>query len=199
MSEMHFMGLSPDELLECAVPDTSVIVVGSAPCAGDDYERALEMEPCALTMAVNNGCADIGVRPQLLGTLHAGMKDLIGPQYMPIDKMYDAFVVGEDKNNWNHERIDMPMHGYPTMGTSAMFTVLAAVYLGFERIVIVGCPLTRHLYGNGTTLNTWKLWSPMLCQRATSLSGNTKRILDAARNGEDIDLQYLLDNYATHR
>ena len=170
--DLRFNGLNPHQLLEQAVEGTSLIMVGSAPEAGDEYEQALEMEPYAHVMSVNAGCNPLGIEPQVVATLHSGKKDLIGPQYMPVEKMYDALLVGDVKNGWEHERVDLIMGGHPTMGTSAIYAILAAVYLGYERIVVAGCPLTHYIYGSGTTLETWKVWSPMLCQRATSISGS---------------------------
>lgn len=194
---MHFMGVEPAALSRFAVSGTQCIVLGDCPEKVEQYDEALERMPYAHLMCVNNAAHGVDCVPQLIATLHGGKKDFIGTDRMPIELMHDALLICEDKCGWEHERVDMIMHGYPTGGTSALFGVLAAVWLGYEQILMAGCPLTHYQYGTSSTLSNWAEWAPYLCGRVDALGGNVKRILDAARAGECISIEWLLKNYST--
>lgn len=190
------MNLSPEQLLERTVSGTELIIIGDSPEASQDYDKAIALAPLAHVMFINNAGRRVPTVPQLVATLHSGKKDFIDTTRMPLKLMHDALLIGHYNSGWEHERVDVIMHGYPTNGTSALFGVLAAVYLGYSRIIVAGCPLTHYMYGTCTTLNTWKAWSPWLCQRVESVSGNTKRILDAAKEGVCISIEHLLNTYS---
>lgn len=182
--DYHFMGLQQQALLDRAVAGTECIVLGDAPNACEQYCVALERMPCAHTMYVNNAGRRVpGDVPQLVATLHGGKKDFIGTQRMPVERMYDAILVCEDKSNWEHSRVDLIFHGYHTGGTSALFAVLSAIYLGFERILLAGCDITHPAYASSGVLATWGRWAPLFKHRVDSMGGNTKRILDEAKEG----------------
>lgn len=180
--DYHFMGHGCSALLNMVVNGTQCIVLGDAPNACTQYCEALERMPYAHTMYVNNAGRRVpGDIPQLVATLHGGKKDFIGTQRMPVERMYDAILICEDKSNWEHSRVDLIYHGYHTGGTSALFAVLSAIYLGFESILLAGCDITDPAYASSGVLATWERWSPLFKHRVDSLGGNTKRILEEAR------------------
>ena len=179
--DYHFMNYGCSALLNRAVHGTQCIVLGDAPNAESQYCEALERMPYAHTMYVNNAGRRVpGDIPQLVATLHGGKKDFIGTQRMPVERMYDATLICENKCNWEHDRVDLIFHGYQTGGTSALFAVLSAIYLGFESILMAGCDITHPSYASSGVLSAWTNWGPLLCQRAESLGGNTKRLLEEA-------------------
>lgn len=179
--EYHFNGLGQQAMLDRVVPGTELIVLGDAPNAAAQYERALEILPYAHLMVVNNAVRRVPDQvPQLVATLHGGKKDFIGTQRMPTEPMHDALLICENKCGWEHERVDLIYHGYHTGGTSALFAVLSAIYLGYDKILMAGCDITHPAYASSGVLATWTRWSPLLCHRVSSLGGNTKRILEEA-------------------
>lgn len=179
--DYHFMNLGYQALLDLAVDGTECIVVGDAPNAEEQYVEALERMPYAHLMVVNNGIRRIaGDVPQAIATLHGGKKDFIGTPRMPLEPMHDALLICENKCGWEHERVDIICHGYHLGGTSALFAVLSAIWLGYESILMAGCDITHEAYASSGVLATWRRWSPLLCQRVASMGGNTKEILEDA-------------------
>jgi hypothetical protein len=187
-SDYHFMGCYGNRLLDRAVEGTQCIVLGDAPNAAVQYTDALSILPYAHLMVVNNAIRRVPDQvPQLVATLHGGKKDFIGTPRMPVEPMHDALLICEYNSGWEHARVDLIYHGYHTGGTSALFAVLSAIYLGYERILMAGCDIVDAAYASSGVLATWGRWAPLLCQRVDSMGGNTKRILEEARAKEESD------------
>lgn len=177
-----FQGLSPAEL-ELRIDDTKrLILVGDSPMKHADFPIARRIYPNAEIMTVNNA-ARMGITPNYVATLHGGKKDFIGTSRMPLRLIPDdCILICQNMSGWEHERTDLIFSGNRINGTSALFAMLSAVYLGFGRILMVGCDMQTDLYGNGTTFGSWGLWAEMLCKYVVPIRGKLLPIFDEARD-----------------
>lgn len=160
----------------------SAIVLCDGPSRGEGYERALELVPSAHVVAVNNGARNEGVMPQAFATMHCDTWAMSRPNLLDV-AYYDSDVVmvGWSCNGAQHERIDYVLDGDPLCGTSSLIGTLAALWLGYGRVVVVGADMTPASgYGSESKLGAWKKWAPYFGGRVEALGGSLEAILREA-------------------
>lgn len=173
----------------------SVLITGLAPCLMQDWEEARKHRPNSEVILVNYSCTELV--GDYLFTLHpeqvkemrrvALQKDLIvlstsnrhNEKYAPFENDVDYWLPGDKFNG----------------ATSAYAAARAAVWLGYEEVILVGCPLdenSRKYYGKYK--RAWEYRPRQIHDYANklaeyhdrfddskirSMSGMTKRILGA--------------------
>lgn len=128
----------------------TLLILGSAPCALEDFEAALELYPDAAIMAINEAAGLLPVN--FIASLHA-------------EKMERFRKLQEDKFGTGHftthgaapdvyfPSVDYYWHGAHCGATSAWAGVRIAKMMGFELLVLCGCPMNG---GDGYIMPTWK-------------------------------------------
>lgn len=136
-----------------------LIVVGSAPVLFEDYRRASEMFPLAEVMLVNGACAALPFADHVLAghtdkaeqfqaarkkafpdappwRLHANWYLKLGEKYGPPKKKFPSVT-----DWWGHEM--------SSGATSAGKAALIGLALGFDKIILAGCPMDGSGYFPG--------------------------------------------------
>lgn len=136
----------------------AAIVIGSAPCAHDDLERALELYPGAFLIAVNGACTMV----EDLDAMVAG-HTVKAPQFAA--KRLEAFPRGPTPECWaswsgpvlRHKNRIPPAQEFPmvtrwfdvshsTGATSAGKAAKMALTAGYGPVILAGCPLDNSGY-----------------------------------------------------
>lgn len=156
-----------------------LIVMGAAPCRLADMAAVPRV--CSYDcMAIGMDAIDKGPWPiRYVATYH--------PEDIPdIYRRRAAIGANADFELICHERRDrvdihIPDYWRPS-GSSALLGIQAALLLGYERIVVCGCPLTGK---NGSGANYeqfrkgWEARASQLSGRVRSMSGWTREFLGA--------------------
>lgn len=176
---MHFNGMSPEKLMDRASPSTRCIVVGDAECKHDEFAAARKVYPKARIMVLNDSARGMGdLHNDFVATMHCAVNNFIDTPRMPLQRIpTNAVVCGYECNGDQHARVDLVLSAEPIWGTCALFGVLCAFYMGFERVTLVGCPL-HGAYGGGTKLDPWREWAPYFKGRVEVASGALRPILE---------------------
>ena len=177
---MHFNGLKPAQLMDRASAGTHCIVLGDAPNKQEEYAEALEAYPTARTMVLNDSARGMGtLAVDFVATMHCAVNNFIDTNRMPLSRIpLNAVVCGYECNGDEHSRVDFVFGAEPIWGTCALFGVLSGLYLGFDWLTLVGCPL-EGAYGSPSKLEAWEEWAPWLRGRVEAWSGNVRKILEA--------------------
>ena len=151
---------------------TSVLLVaGSAPCVLDDLEAARRLFPFHEIMAVNGACSVIEDADHVLAghTEHAEVYAAARRAAFPDALPWKLHA------NWHYHRARRetpPASTYPSVtdwhgtwascgATSASKAARIGLHLGFERVILCGCPLD----GSGYTFDEASVPAPKTMQR----------------------------------
>ena len=170
--------------------EKALIIIGSAPCVLDDIEAALSLlqpfafrlSPHALPpdfMAIGLSAVDKYHRPiKYMATYH--------PAEIPeIKKRREAAGGNTDYLVISHERkpgVDILEPFEPPTGSSSHLGALAAIRLGYKKIILCGCPMTGHSpTHSGCDYEIFRLgWTAKLAKVqpfTRSVSGWTRELL----------------------
>lgn len=125
----------------------TLLVVGSAPCAIEDYNAARKLYPRARVMAINEAAGLVpcdfiaSLHPEHMRRFLKLQKEKFGRQPTTHAAAPDAYF----------EAVDFYWHKTHTGGTSAWCGVLIGKEMGFTSIVLCGCPMVG---GDGYAINT---------------------------------------------
>ena len=131
------------------------IVVGSAPCLHDDLERALELYPFAYVCTVNGACVEIEEVDAIVAG-HTNKAEIFTEarrKAFPDGKPFEVFA------NWARVG-EAPKQEYPSVtrwfgghcstgATSGAKAARMMLEMGFERVILCGCPLDNSGYFEG--------------------------------------------------
>lgn len=135
------------------------------------------MMPDATIMSLNNAAAGLWIVPHHVVTMHGAIGNFIGTPRMPLKWIpEDATVWAYECGGDEHPRVDRLFTAEPIWGTCALAGALVAMYMQFDRIVLVGCDMMG-AYGSASKLGAWKPWLPYMKGRVTSLRGNLTELL----------------------
>lgn len=150
------------------------LVIGSAACVWDDLSRWPVTDETPV-VAVNHMILDAPGNLIAGATLHPEMAAQWACRGVPI------YAPSAGKG----PEIEAP-HCQDWYGTSGLFGIEVALWLGAERIVLAGCPIdeTPHYYDGATLMpwlehyrDGWMASLPEIKGRVKSLSGWTREIL----------------------
>lgn len=163
-----------------AVPSRTFLVVGSAACVWDDLDAWGKRQ--ARIVAVNRMVADLP-RPITAGaTLHP---ELAWGWRSSRRQGVPWLMWGRKLRPGIDAAVALPDGWH---GTSGLYGVRVAMWLGASRIVLAGCPMddTPHHYDDGALgswlehyRHGWRNAFPEIHGRVTSLSGWTRDLLGA--------------------
>lgn len=133
----------------------TAIVVGSAPCLHDDLKRALELDPFAYIVTVNGACVEVEEADAIVSG-HTNKAEIFTEarrKAFPNGKQFDVFA------NWTR-RSSESKREYPSVtrwfsahcstgATSAAKAARMMFEMGFERVILCGCPLDSSGYFEG--------------------------------------------------
>lgn len=137
-----------------------MIIVGSAPCAADDIARLPKMGPrkwMAVGMDAIDKCPG---RVDYIATNH--------PEDIPVIRQImrerseaaggntDYQIIGPGVESVSPRAYDIIEPYRPPSGSSAITGAFAAVRMGYDRIILCGCPLT----GNAPEGNPYEAFRP---------------------------------------
>lgn len=134
-----------------------LIVAGSAACVFDDFERALDAAPLAEVMLVNGACQLIENAEHVL----AGHTDKAEEFAAARRAKFPNARPWRLHANWAFPN-KAPKHKYPSVtdwwgatmssgATSAGKAALIGLAMGFDRIILAGCPMDGSGYAPGET------------------------------------------------
>ena len=146
------------------------VVVGSAPCLHEDLKRALELYPFAFICAVNGACVEIEELDAIVSG-HTDKAEIFTEarrKAFPEGKPFDVFA------NWARPGRE-PKQEYPSVtrwfgagcstgATSAAKAVRMMVEMGYEKVILCGCPLDSSGYFPGES------------EKGRSISHNCRRL-----------------------
>lgn len=141
---------------------SELLVVGSAACLHADFEKALTQHPAAEVMLVNGACAAVEYAHHILAGHTARAEEYQAARKKAFPKAASWRVHA----NWTSRR-PIPKKEFPSVtdwwgpamssgATSAGKAALIGLALGFERIVLCGCPLDGSGYFPGECEGIWK-------------------------------------------
>lgn len=145
-------------------------IIGCAWCAPADFKAAPN---CDFWIAVNHSVRDFEAR--FVATVH--------PERAAEYAGHGSKVIS---TAFNRKLVDVVYDETPyRFGTSGLYAVGLALFLGAERVVLAGCPMDTgtHYYDTGVLnplddhRNVWRDMLPTLRGRVTSLSGWTRELL----------------------
>lgn len=110
-------------------------VVGSAPCVMDEFNEALAHHPQAIIIAVNDAASL--VKADYIASIH--IENM--PRYKKNSVNPDAVCISGSKVN-EYWPVDHWFTGANSGATSAYSAAQMARSMGFEMILMVGCPMT---------------------------------------------------------
>ena len=137
------------------------IVVGSAPCLHEDLKRALELYPFAFICAVNGACVEIEELDAIVSG-HTDKAEIFTEarrKAFPEGKPFDVFA------NWARPGRE-PKQEYPSVtrwlgagcstgATSAAKAVRMTCEMGYEKVILCGCPCDCSVYVTGESDVGW--------------------------------------------
>lgn len=178
----------------CPAESGVCLVVGTAPCWREDYEAALAAYPDADVCLINEA-SKLGIPAKHFATCHPEKID----QFLPQDSGYCIHVRDtEAAVNRPHVR-----HNVTTGASSAMFAAVVMASIGYDRVILCGCPMnggggyaaeigqthgnTRddprvgYITANHPLMRVWhrclmelREKYPQICAKIRSMSGQTK-------------------------
>lgn len=133
----------------------TAIVVGSAPCLHDDLKRALDLYPFAFVCTVNGACVEVEEADAIVAG-HTNKAEIFTEarrKAFPGGKPFEVFA------NWARGGRE-PRQEYPSVtrwfgrdcstgATSAAKAARMMFELGFEQVILCGCPLDSSGYFSG--------------------------------------------------
>lgn len=160
------------------------IVVGSAPCLYDDLEKALELYPFAFVIAVNGACVAL----ENIDAFVAGHTAKAEHFAQARRNAYPEKPV-EVWANWTRKEGPPPRLTYPSVtrwfgagvssgATSAGKATRMALSLGYEPVIICGCPLDNSGYFEGES------------QKGKAIGHDCRRVGDPDQNVHRTILNY---------
>lgn len=165
-----------------------LIIVGSAPCAQEDIASlpyTLRLAPCACSfMLIGLDSVEKYLDHAVyFATYHTSD---IGPAFdrrKAAGGNTDYMIIAHQPhidNATGQDLVDLIIPFEPPTGSSALLGVLAGVKLGYEKIILCGCPLTgtndkEYDYANFRAGWTAKL--AVIKDKARSMSGWTMELL----------------------
>lgn len=193
-------GSSRADLTHPSYPPSGVaVVLGGADTVWDDLKRALELVEDPVVIAVNDAIGHVEIDIDHGVTLHP--EKLVGefhPVHNPdcVSWIRDRAERGynTDYETWSRrdpEWVDHVINHWGA-GSSGLFGVTVAYYLGIERIVLCGVPMTPTSHFDGATGTEdgdgnwdevdvhWPAWEKKekrLRGRVKSMSGQTRKLL----------------------
>lgn len=112
----------------------AAIVCGSAPSLFEDYEKAIQARPEAVNIGINEAAS--GVFCDYIVTLHPEQ----AMKFKGISKNKDVVVISPP-NKTAKTGVDVELVGIRTQGSSASAAILAANIMGFDEVILCGCPM----------------------------------------------------------
>ncbi len=131
------------------------IVVGSAPCLHEDLQRALELYPFAFICTVNGACVEVEEADAIISG-HTNKAEIFTEarrKAFPNGKPFDVFANGAREGN--QFKFDYPSvtrwfgRDCSTGATSAAKAARMMFEIGFEQVILCGCPLDSSGYFSG--------------------------------------------------
>jgi hypothetical protein len=126
----------------------TLIVVGSAPCLHDDLARALELRPFASVMLVNGACSAVEHAEHVLAghTDKAELFQAARLQAFPKAPAWRLHATTDQKNIAVHKSTypsvtDWHWKDMCTGATSAGKAIRIGFKLGFDEVILCGCPM----------------------------------------------------------
>lgn len=124
-----------------------MIAVGSAPCLHEDLEKALRLHPAAAVMLINGACTSIEHAEHVLAGHTAKAEQFAAARR----EAFPNAAPWRLHANWTSKRL-VPKHEYPSVtdwwgpdvstgATSAGKAARIGFHLGFEFVILAGCPL----------------------------------------------------------
>lgn len=154
----------------------TLIIIGSAPCVADDLAKIPNIVDCDC-MAVGLSSLDkySGIikyiannHPENINKIREAMKQRGTTDYK---------IIGPTKD----KGVDIVEPYRPPSGSSAITGALAAIRIGYDKIILAGCPLTGQSPTDGNFYEEfqegWEAKKDELFGIVTSLSGWTKELL----------------------
>jgi hypothetical protein len=132
-----------------------LIVCGSASCVHEDYGRATALFPLAEVLLVNGACQVIAYADHIL----AGHTDKAEQFQKARKRAFPDAPPWRVHANWRHPG-ELPKAKYPSVtdwwgpemssgATSAGKAALIGLAMGFDRIILCGCPMDGSGYAAG--------------------------------------------------
>ena len=148
----------------------ALLVVGSAPCAHEDYEKAKALFPDSETMLVNGACTMIERAEHMLAG-HTDRAEFFAAERRAAFPGRPIRVHASWAKH-RQRRPEPPFALYPVVtdwhgsemssgATSAGKAALIGLHLGYEPIVLCGCPMD----GSGYSFDEASGPYPTACQR----------------------------------
>jgi hypothetical protein len=158
----------------------TLIITGSAPDVLDDIARLRDMMQCSPDfMAIGLDAVDKYPRPiQYVATYHPAEIPKIKARRGSIGGNTDYKVISMEAR----DGVDIVEPFRPPSGSSSHLGALAAIRMGYERIILCGCPLEGKNAEGGNYDNFRKGWEDKkseLGDRVRSMSGWTREFLGA--------------------
>lgn len=164
---------------------TCMILIGAAPCAPDDIRHAVEIIRHAgadyhQTCIGKTASAVLKPQCEYLATYHPAQLPEIREQRRRDGCNLDYRVISHETRP--EVSILEPLPPGERSGSSALLAALAALRLGYDRIILCGCPLTGK-NDKGSDYESfrigWQNKQKYLDDRVRSLSGWTRELLGA--------------------
>jgi hypothetical protein len=167
-----------------------LIIIGSAPCVTEDIASllcAMNLDPCSCSYMLI-GLDAVEKHPahaEYFATYHPSD---IGPAFgrrKAAGANTDYMIIAHQPHidaSTGRDLVDLIIPFEPPTGSSALLGVLAGIKLGYEKIIVCGCPLMgkndkQYDYANFRAGWTAKL--AMIKDKTRSMSGWTKELLGA--------------------
>lgn len=161
-----------------------LLIIGSAPCVENDYNTI-----CSFIDENNMDYLLVGLssikkwdkRVDYVATYHP--KDLkdIRKKRKEINGNIDYKIICHEIDKTVNEKIDIRIPYRPPSGSSALLGVLAGITLGYEKIILCGCPLEGENSKNASYKQFQKGWvkytDQKIFEKVKSMSGWTAEFL----------------------
>lgn len=165
-----------------------LIIVGSAPCAGEDLvfcRERFQTDPDSVMLIGLDSVEKYLGHAVYFATYHPSD---IGPAFdrrKAAGGNTDYMIIAHQphiEQSTGQDLVDLIIPFEPPTGSSALLGVLAGIKLGYEKIIVCGCPLTgknadQYDYANFRAGWTAKL--AMIKDKTRSMSGWTMELLGA--------------------
>lgn len=161
-----------------------LLAVGSAPCIHDDVDKALGLYPAAELMLINGACSAIEHAGHVLAGHTAKAEEFAAARRAAF-----PHAVWRLHANWNVPRKGIPRSVYPSVtdwwgpevssgATSAGKAAMIGLAMGFERIVLCGCPMD----GSGYTFDEAQVSQDPACRRVGDPKAQNVKIIKRYRD-----------------
>lgn len=169
-----------------------LIITGAAPCVMDDISAFLSLRGGSQTpwqsydfMAIGYDAIDrYAWRIKYFATYHPSEIEMSMERRQNAGGNTDCLVISHQQHpaKAGHDLVDMIVPCEPPSGSSALLGVLAGIKLGYEKIIVCGCPLTGKNdkgYDYANFQAGWTAKYDEIKAFARSMSGWTKELLGA--------------------